>query len=1429
MSIITTGINIVATGVNQAIDQVQRFGKAFNQTSKEAQAFANGYNRAGKQIEKTSSSLSVAMGRNWRNEYRAALNAGVKDTDRFLRQIKSEYDRTFREIGNRYQSMVMGSVALSMSGIGLKNMGGSILGGTKTALDQARDYETVLKQIQFYGKRLDEEMDSISKKIFDISYDLPVLTTEIANSVLSAQKLGYDEINDAMKMAEEASKIQFMSLGKLDGEESLKYISHIRKLTGYAIEDTDKLTDKLTMASDVSAASIDSLWKTIQSSRTSFDALNTDVDTFLTLAGVMSDRLQPRQAGMALSSFGGGVMMGEKAAREDRGTRGAYYKQLQQAMGGKTFDDYGGDTLAYISDVATKSREIWTDHAERMGILQSIFGKSALDLFMAVDAYTSETGRSMVEMREEIRNADGHAQALIDTIMNGSYGTEMRLKTVIEQFQILFGTAIRPAFNAILDGLTFVIGKVNQFLQQHPRIAKVLGYGVGIAGLMLVATGATMLFVGGLLALIASIGNVATQLVRNIRVLDMLAKGYNTAGEMIYATIRRNLLMPMKMLGLRLLKFTGITFFLWLAWKNDFFRMRTTFNEWREGIGKGLKESQTMFELYSQNSVKALNEAFIKNQNKGGLEGWIANTWTKARMLWDGIKDIWSDGTISVEKYQMLSDAGLIGTVEKVYEIKTAVLDFWNGFQDGLKDGIKLLKKFIKPLLVVWDWVSDKVLGLFQKFGYFENVNKGIGSQWEQWGQKAGYLVGSVIAIRVGLWAWLKAIKLMVSPFKLLWKFGNGLFKVFDKLKNLKIGEMFKKIAKLPLPKTLQNLMRTANYSYHKKRSGYARQGAHSQLPYARQVIDPTTGKPKMKQIGNVSTPEVTYQKKWWQRNKKGRTLIPTGDGKSYTMKGRGITGRLKDLWLGQQYYYEDKVDKRGNKYRTTRMTGVDGKPVARNDRFKNGKAPTYRTGRGLKGIFSAMNQVNFQDAGMDYASSVGQKGHKSRSIKAGAKGWWNRQQRIRLTAGSGYADDVRGVLNRGGGRGGKGFNIGNLFKGATKGVGKVAGGLGKGLLKGLGNVVTKGLPLLFKGALRAIPFVGWALMAWDAISLIWGNWDAIKNGAKVAWDWIKGIGIQVWDWIKVKAGEIWDGIVSVAQGAWNWILGIAQGVWNWILGIAQGVWNGIVSFATGVWNTISGIASGVWNAILGFATSVWDSISGVASTIWEGITGFAETMWNNMITFAQSSWDSVTGVASGVIDTIKGFVNGIFDGLFDKAVEVWGNIKKWFAENPITQAVKAVGNAKSGDGKKGSASARTGEWYVPRDNMLYNLHQGEMVLKRNEAQILRNMVGSDNNSISRYLLEDRNKGEGPNVSVKAPTKKILKPRITQQQQPHIQQADKGGDTTIQVTFEQGAIQVANASPSEMKKGAKQMFEEFKRMVELDNMKNYKPARPRTR
>src|SRR5690606_5028939 len=142
-------------------------------------------------ITSASARLRQVMTRDWGAMAQAVRN-GTNYQAIELKRLEREYDRSLRQIGNQFQSLVMASVALSMAGFSLRNWGQNLIGFSKTALDTARDFEMVMAQIQFYGGKTAEEMERIQRAIFEIDRRVPATASEVAEAVLGAQKTGYN-------------------------------------------------------------------------------------------------------------------------------------------------------------------------------------------------------------------------------------------------------------------------------------------------------------------------------------------------------------------------------------------------------------------------------------------------------------------------------------------------------------------------------------------------------------------------------------------------------------------------------------------------------------------------------------------------------------------------------------------------------------------------------------------------------------------------------------------------------------------------------------------------------------------------------------------------------------------------------------------------------------------------------------------------------------------------------------------------------------------------------------------------------------------------------------------------------------------------------------------------------------------------------------
>lgn len=193
---------------------------------------------------------------------------------------------------------------------------------------------------------------------------------------------------------------------------------------------------------------------------------------------------------------------------------------------------------------------------------------------------------------------------------------------------------------------------------------------------------------------------------------------------------------------------------------------------------------------------------------------------------------------------------------------------------------------------------------------------------------------------------------------------------------------------------------------------------------------------------------------------------------------------------------------------------------------------------------------------------------------------------------------------------------------GIVRGSGRAGSSVGRGLSRGIGGIVTKGIPLIFKGALRAIPILGWALMAWDIITVIFTNWDSIVAGAKKAWNWIKKDGKQMavdaYNYIKDKLGD-----------AWTWVQDKASEAWDAIKEKASSMMDSIGQFFTD-------LGSDILQIITDAGTQAWDAFLELASSGILGIPLKFAAMAVDLISQAMSAGTSVgSALKDGIISMV--------------------------------------------------------------------------------------------------------------------------------------------------------------------------------------------------
>jgi TP901 family phage tail tape measure protein len=1327
-SIIHVGINFITQNLGKALSGLNQLAGAFQQAHQQAQIFANGVNTVVNQTNNGMSRLRKALQHNWANEYRSLVNGLNMSHEDALESITKKYDNQWREIANKYQSLVMGSVALSMSGIGLKNVGLGLGGFLKESVDQATQYELVMKQISWYGKetvKTDQDRLKLNREIFQLGRDLPVTTSEVATSMLTAMKTGYSDLNDAIAMGKEASKIQFMSMGKLKGEDSLKFVNLARQLMGVDAQKASSVTDAILKTADVSALDPEGLFRAMMSSRSAKENLKLDNASFFALLGGMGNVLNERGAGEALNVFSRGQLQAFGSKPDSK--RGKLWNML-----GIDLEKEGDDMLAVIDKVVNRSHELWGDTFTRREKLMDIFGNDALTLLSAYEVNKRNSGMTLTEMRNQIQAATGTKDArgksysdnAVDTFTNSMYGLQEQLKGVREQFYILFGLAIGPGFNLIVKQLTNMLSGINRFLEDHPKIARYTGYILGMAAAFTVAAGSLLLFAGLIVGTYSSIMAFTTNMIRNTRVAELLGMQMSTTGDLInnkFINPAKKALMFMGRMALA----SGL---LYLAWRYDFLGLRTYTESFTTRFQIAMKRVDETMNLFRNGSVKDFVSSFQDLGNRG-FWGGLTRGIVSFMALMDGVFQAWSGNTISKDMYDKLKGAGLLKALELILDVKQAVTDLWTGFVAGVSEGAKILWPILKPLWEFAKWAYEKVTGILEHFGLMKNVQSGLTSDWQKMGGSIGLIVGGLIALKIGVKAWSVALG---TPLKAMWNIYKVMRLLISGGKNF--GNWFKgggpgRMAGGGSARAangaFNGLMRIGGWVFGTKQTRLAANALNNLRNKNRTFIP----QPNQLNLPGPTNRNAAQNRMAWLADKFGGGEMIQRNGRANSVRSRGFLGRLTDTLLGRRLMVERAANG---------TLGVRGRDAQ---------------GRGTYRFLTQAEKQEFQQRG------ALRRGGLFRNIGNFWEGW------VKHSSKQGIVSGGTRTLLRGGG-------------GLLGGIGKLGLSLGKGLLGGLGKVLLGGVPFLFKAAFRLIPIIGWALSAWEIISLIWENWEPIKKGAAKAWNWIKTEGVtkmrQAWEWVKT------DGVMYLGQFS-DWFV-------NTGLPVAT---QGLIDGFSAAWNWAKD--DGV--KYLGEFADWWyfTALPAIGKALVDAMSSAWTKVKENL---SDSTWlpDWMKKLL-GIEVKPTGGTASTGNTLASEATKTFGLVQKGatffnYATHPVDAAITDIGGnliKKAAQKALGYPSSHVGS--KVEDEGLVNVAPGEVILRDRTVRDFENYVASS---------KAANRSAAP---------------------------AGGGDTSI--NFAPGAVTInlANASQGEIQRGARQLFEEFKRMVETENMRNYRSAR----
>ena len=196
----------------------------------------------------------------------------------------------------------------------------------------------------------------------------------------------------------------------------------------------------------------------------------------------------------------------------------------------------------------------------------------------------------------------------------------------------------------------------------------------------------------------------------------------------------------------------------------------------------------------------------------------------------------------------------------------------------------------------------------------------------------------------------------------------------------------------------------------------------------------------------------------------------------------------------------------------------------------------------------------------------------------------------------------------------------------------------------------------------------------------------------------------------------------------------------QWLLNAAMNA-NPIVLIVTLIAGLVSALIV-LWNTNEEFrekVTTIWEDIKKVFVDAWESIT----QKWEEAVEFFDGLWEGIKEVFAPVGEFFEGVGKDIVDFLKKGISNKWGGLITWFnklwddlfgnreANVKINKTATTTKVTRQSFNEVDGSHA-SGLWSVPWDNYIARLHQGEMVVPRREAEMLRN--GNENNTIAEPI-----------------------------------------------------------------------------------------------
>ena len=467
------------------------------------------------------------------SEIRATLTLDIKDFTNNMTQAQSQIANFSQSASGKFST-----VADKMSSVGdgfiktgnkMQTTGKNIIGALTPitgvivgSVKHFANYDDAVTQLSRTSGLTGKDLDAMKASLADLSNVLGLSEADVASIAASVAAYGVTGVKDISGVTKVASQMQ-VAFENVSAEDAAASIAKFSNITGFTITDVDKLgsciagleNDSAACASEIMEVNnrIGGMCSSVKMTAPEISAWSTAMISggmSAELAGSNFTKFQGElsaacsQGGEAVQGFAdvAGMSADEFVQLYSTDATAATEAFLQ---GLNRIEDGGGSVVSVLDDLNLGG----TEQLRMMQILMEATddtskGYSDLDKYMSIANEEFDKGTALQEEFDEASKSVGFAiQKVVSELKDTSDA---------------IGNALKPAIMDIADKFTDWLGKVQTFVQEHPKVVQgitgIVTAAMAFGGVALVvgkfvsAIGGIVSGIGGAISAISGLGGV---------------------------------------------------------------------------------------------------------------------------------------------------------------------------------------------------------------------------------------------------------------------------------------------------------------------------------------------------------------------------------------------------------------------------------------------------------------------------------------------------------------------------------------------------------------------------------------------------------------------------------------------------------------------------------------------------------------------------------------------------------------------------------------------------------------------------------------------------------------------------------------------------------------------------------------------------------